>query len=117
MRISFKLLAGILMAAVLLPGCSSSTKINTLPRGAKIYVDGEFRGVTPYVLTDQKPVWGTTKIRIKKEGYKDFGTVIDKGEEFNMGACIGGALILVPFIWIMDYKPSRTFEMEREDSI
>ncbi len=114
----FKSIALVLASSFLFMACSSTTKINSLPEGAKVYVDGEYMGQTPYSLTDKKPAWGTTQIKLKKDGYKDFNVTVQKGEEFSTGACIGGVLLLFPFAWIMEYKPYREFEMEKsEDNV
>jgi hypothetical protein len=36
---------------------------------------------------------------------------IQRNEQFSVGACIGGVLVLVPFLWIMGYKPDHTYEL------
>jgi hypothetical protein len=36
---------------------------------------------------------------------------LSRNEEFNVGACIGGVLVLFPFLWIMNYKPEHTYEL------
>lgn len=93
--------------------CTSTTTIKSLPSGSKVYVDGEYKGLTPCTFSDQKPAWAKTKIEIKKNGYKPLTVVIDKGEKFNLAACIGGCLVIVPFIWVLEYKPERTFELDQ----
>jgi hypothetical protein len=41
--------AALLLAAVVLfASCSSSTLIQSDPSGAKVYMNGEYKGVTPY---------------------------------------------------------------------
>jgi hypothetical protein len=92
-------------------GCKSSVKINTIPAGAKVYIDGEYRGETPYVQTDSKSFLSNTTLRLTKEGYTDFTTPLVK-DQFSATACCGGVLFLVPFLWIMDYSPEKTYEMK-----
>lgn len=48
---------------------------------------------------------------LKKEGYQDLSAVFSRNENPNVGAIIGGVLVLVPFLWVMDYKPSYSYEM------
>jgi hypothetical protein len=98
-------------AALLLQACASSTIINSRPQGAKLYVDGEFKGNTPYAYSDQKIVGSTSQIRLVKEGYQDTTVSMSRNEEFSVGACIGGVLVLVPFLWIMNYKGDHTYEL------
>ncbi len=101
----------ILLSSVLsFTACTSTTVIRTSDPMAKIFVDGELRGTGTTVHTDQKIVGSTTNIRIEKDGCIPQNFVISKNEEFNVGACIGGVLILVPFLWIMSYKPERVYE-------
>ena len=37
-----------------------------------------------------------------------------KPEKFDAGAFIGGLFIWIPFLWIMKYKPTHTYELEKE---
>jgi hypothetical protein len=76
----------------------------------RIYVDGEFKGVGNVHHADKKIVGSTTTVRLEKEGCAPISNSFSRNEEFNVGACIGGVFLLVPFLWIMDYKPERTFE-------
>lgn len=92
-------------------GCSSTTVIKSHPPGAKLYLDGEPVGTTPYVMTDQKIVGSATRVRLVLDGYEPYEAVIQRNEQFDAGACIGGVLVLFPFIWIMGYKPEHNYEL------
>ncbi len=85
--------------------------IHSLPDGAKLYIDGEPVGNTPYMHTDTKIVGSTTTVKLEKEGYEPFYTSFSKDEEVNLGAIIGGLFVWVPFLWTMKYKPTHTYEM------
>lgn len=98
-------------AAAIISGCSSTTVISSSPAGASLYLNGEKVGVTPYTHTDTKIVGATTTVTLKKEGYEDLTTAFSKNEETNVGAIIGGIFVLVPFLWVMEYKPSHAYEM------
>ena len=98
-------------AGSLLHGCASMTVIHTVPEGAKVYADGEFKGQTPYSYSDQKIVGSTTHLRLVKDGYQETNAALQRNEEFSVGACIGGALVLVPFLWSMNYKPEHRYEL------
>ena len=54
----------------------------------------------------------STRVELKEEGYENFTTTITKDEEVNVGAIIGGLFVWVPFLWVMDYKPTHTYELE-----
>jgi hypothetical protein len=98
-------------AVAVLAACSSTTVIQSLPSGARLYLNGEVVGNTPYTLTDTRIVGSVTHVRLEMPGYDPFITVIVRNEEFDVGACIGGVLVLIPFLWIMGYKASHTYEL------
>ena len=100
-----------LSLSILLASCSSTTIIQSSPSGAKIYVDGQPAGNTPYSHSDTKIVGSTTSVKIVKEGYEPFITSFSRDEEVDVGAVIGGFFVMVPFLWTMKYKPSRTYEL------
>ncbi|HHZ96068.1 MAG TPA: PEGA domain-containing protein [Flavobacteriales bacterium] len=102
----------LLSLVFLLAGCSSSTMIQSIPSGAKVYLDSEYAGTTPYLMEDMKISWTSTRVELKEEGYENFVVRITKDEEVNVGAIIGGLFFLVPFAWVMDYKPTHTYELK-----
>jgi len=100
-----------LLLVASLTGCTSTTVIKSVPEGATVYLNGERVGTTPYILSDTKIVGSSNSITLKKEGYRDFDAVFSKTEEADVGAIIGGVLVLVPFLWTMGYKPTHTYEL------
>jgi len=93
-------------------GCSSTTLIKSIPPGAKLSIEGQFVGETPHFYTD-KAVAGTLKtVILKKEGYKDFSGYI-KREKLSVPDLIGAIFLIVPFVWILEYPPQYSFEMEK----
>lgn len=111
MRSTALRIAAVTTSAALAAGCASTTLIKSVPPGAKVYVDGEPAGTTPYPMRDQKIVGSSTQVKLVLDGYEPFQAVIQRNEVFNPGACIGGVLVLFPFLWIMDYKPEHTYEL------
>lgn len=112
MRPSFfhQSIAFILLIAIF-SGCASSTVIQSVPKGAKLYVDGQLVGSTPYTLRDTKITGASTSLKLEAEGYESLFTYISKDEEVNVGAIVGGVFFLVPFLWTMKYKPAYNFEL------
>ncbi|WP_194973915.1 PEGA domain-containing protein [Aquiflexum lacus] len=102
----------ILSATIFLAGCGSTTMIQSRPDNAKVYLNGEYMGTTPYAHRDTKIVSSTTIVTLEKEGYQPFNTSFSRDEELDVGALIGGLFLLFPFLWIMKYKPFRTYEMK-----
>lgn len=107
-----KLIALVLAGSIILSGCASTTMIQSDPTGAKIYLDGEPVGTTPYSHTDTKIVGSSTQVRLEKEGYEVFYTNLSRNEEVDVGALVGGIFVLIPFLWIMKYKASHTYELK-----
>jgi len=103
----------LIMIAVFVSGCASSTVIRSRPDGAAVYMDNVQQGTTPLTYSDTA-IAGTVKtIRLKKDGYKPLDTVIRK-DKFQTGPCIGGVLVLFPFIWVLGYQDVYEFELEPE---
>jgi hypothetical protein len=98
-------------SALLFASCASTTLINTTPAGAKVYLDGEAVGTTPYTHKDTKIVGTTTTLKLEKEGFEPFTTTFSRSEQADVGAIVGGVFFLFPFLWTMKYKPSRTYEL------
>jgi len=107
-----KVISFSMAAVILFASCSSSTMIVSNPPKAKLYVDGEMVGETPYRHTDTKIVGSTIDIKIEKEGYKPLITEITKNEEADIGAIIGGLFVWVPFLWTLKYSPSHTYNLQ-----
>jgi PEGA domain len=105
-----KMIVGFTLATFI-TGCSSTTVIKSDPSGARVYLNGEKVGITPYTHTDTKIIGSTNTVLLKKEGYQDTSAVFSRNENPNVGAIIGGVLVLFPFLWAMDYKPSYSYEM------
>ncbi len=105
---------GIFLLAFIIIGCSSTTTITSNDKEAKIYVDGELKGTGSIVHTDTKIVGSTTSIKFQKEGCEPVNYTLTRSEEFDAGACAGGVFVLVPFLWVMKYKPVHSYEFTCE---
>lgn len=110
--ISSKVVLILMAAAIFLSSCASTTLIQSVPSGAKVYIDGSVSGTTPYAHTDKKIIFSNTSVILEKEGYESFATTIKRNEEPNIGAIIGGFFIWPIWLWALDYKASRTFELK-----
>ena len=99
------------LSTALLYACASTTKIDTTPDGATVYINGEKAGTTPFTYTDTKIVGSAVQVKLKKEGYEDFQATLTRNEEPDVGAIVGGVFTLVPLLWCMKYKPTHAYEM------
>ena len=108
---TIKTVSLLLAGAILLTSCASTTMIQSNPSGAKVYLDGEPVGTTPYTHRDTKIVGSTTTVKLEKEGYDPLYTSFSRDEEADVGAIIGGFFFIVPYLWTMKYKPTHTYEL------
>ncbi len=102
----------VLAFAVLFASCSSTTIIQSEPSGAKVYMNEEYKGVTPLTYSDTKIVGSITTLRLEKEGYETFNTLLSRNETVDVGAIIGGIFFLFPFLWTMQYNPTHMYELK-----
>jgi hypothetical protein len=102
---------GVLVVVSLVTACTSTTVINSRPQGARLYLNGQYVGATPYTMSDTKIVGSTTTVRLEAQGYETLDGSITRNEQFDAGACIGGVFLLFPFLWIQGYHPMHTFEL------
>jgi len=97
--------------------CASSTVIESRPPGAKVILNGESVGKTPYTMTDTKFVGSTTTVRLELDGYEPYNTAISRSEEVDIppiigGICLGASVVgLAFFLWSMKYKPTHVYEL------
>ncbi len=91
-------------------GCSSTTVIRSTDPEARIYIDGEFAGKGEVIHSDQKIVGTSTEVTLKRDGCDPAHYHFSRNERVDVGAIIGGILVLFPFFWTMKYKPERTYE-------
>lgn len=101
------------IAIFFLFGCASATTIRSIPPGAKLYLDGQYKGETPYTHVDRSAAGTTRTVRLEKEGYEDFTGSITR-EKLSIPALIGTLLITIPIIWILEYPSEHTFGMKKK---
>lgn len=111
MKQFFNLLVTVVLSGSIV-ACSSTTMIRSTDADAKIFVDGEYKGKGTVTHSDTKMVGATTSVRLEKAGCEPKHFTFSRNEEFDAGACAGGVLVLVPFLWIQKYKAERVYEFE-----
>ena len=84
-----KRLISMTLALCILTGCSTTTRFHTKPEGAKIYINGDFLGESPYVFNDERSLPKRFHLQIRKEGYKELDLYIDKSFDY-LGVFLSG---------------------------
>lgn len=106
-----QILSLLLVGAMLVTSCASTTIIQSNPSGANVYLNGQTVGITPYTYTDKKIVGTRVNVKLQKEGYEPVDTHFNRVEKLDVGALIGGILVDFPLLWIMKYKPEHNYDL------
>jgi hypothetical protein len=106
-----KAVALLLAGSMLCTGCTSTTMIQSIPIGAKVYLNGEQVGTTPYTYQDTKIVGSKTNVKLEKQGYQTLNVSFSRDEVVDAGAIIGGIFFFVPFLWTMKYKSLHSYTL------
>lgn len=103
----------LLSISILLTSCGSTTVIRSVPSGAKLYMDNEFVGTTPYDHYDTKIVGSKTSMRLTLDGFEACNVTLTRNEEVDAGAAVASFFVFpIPLLWIMKYKPVHTYELK-----
>lgn len=86
--------------------------INSIPSDAKVYLNDELVGSTPYKHSDTKIIGSINFLKLEKHNYETVNTSFSRDEEVDIGAVIGGIFFFIPFLWTMKYKSLHTYELK-----
>jgi hypothetical protein len=83
-----------LALSALLSGCAESTLVRSYPAGAKVFLNGDFKGITPIALTVPHAQFsaGTFRVRVEHEGYTSEERTLQT--ETCSGRVVGGVFTL-----------------------
>ncbi len=100
-----------LVTAATLTGCASTTTLHSTPSGATVYVENERVGITPCEYSDRRNSFSQVKVRLEKEGYEPFTTLMRRDGSFNPSVLLVGALIF-PLFWLTGYAEEHRFVLQ-----
>jgi len=108
-KIEASFIAGILLM-IFCASCVTQTRVNfsTDVDGAEVYVDGEKIGTTPVQKKLSNAIWNNPDILIKKEGYKDLYTDLNK-ELKGVNLVSGLLLWWSSLFWVYGPKKNQTY--------
>ena len=110
-KIGLSVIAGI-MLIVFCTGCVTSTRvrINSDVEGAEVYIDGQKVGTTPTEIALSNAVWEDPDVVLKKDGYKDLHTNVNK--EVKPVNLVCGLLLWWPsLLWVYGPKQNQNYMM------
>lgn len=99
----------LLLFAITLASCTSTTMITSEPTGAKVFLNDAYVGNTPYAMSDKNFATECTAVSLEKDGHEILYTIICRDEEINMGAAIGGLFVWPLWFWVFDYYPEHNY--------
>lgn len=102
----------LILGAMLVTACSSSTMIRSSDPESRIYVNGEYMGTGHARYTDQKVAFSKNDVEIRKDGCAAENYSFRRSEEADVGAIVGGIFLTVPFLWVTEYKPHHGYDFE-----
>ena len=102
----------IVLAALLASACTSSTVIRSSDPDSRIYVNGEYMGTGEAYYSDEEVAFSRNKVEIRKAGCRSEYHSFRRNEEADIGAIVGGIILTVPFLWVTEYKPYRSYEYD-----
>jgi hypothetical protein len=100
----------ILAAAGLLSACSSSTTIRVDDPEARIYIDGEYRGMGHTHYRDRKLAFTRRDVSIRKDGCEEQDYTIRRNERPDVGAIVFGYYLGLPLLWLSQYKDDHDYQ-------
>ncbi len=99
-----------LLTLVLFSACMSTTRIESIPSNAKLYINGEFVGNTPFTYSDKKISGSTQEIKLIKDGYEPYLDEFSRNQKLEPKALYFG-IFLVPLFWLKEYDEVQTFDL------
>jgi hypothetical protein len=100
------------LALMFLSACSSTTTIKSSDPDARIYVNGEYVGTGEADYTDRKVAFSKNKVTLSKQGCVPTSHSFKRNEEADGGAIVAGFFVLVPFLWVTEYKDQHAYEYD-----
>lgn len=111
MKKKITLLLLLVSMPILFSQCASRTIINSTPQGAEVFVNGEFRGTTPYEYSDTKIMFSTTSLTLKKSGFEEMHVMLQRNESVDVGPIIGGFFFWPAWLWSMKYNENHHYKL------
>ncbi len=102
----------IVMVLLAASACSSTTVIRSSDPDARIFVNGEYIGTGQATYTDRKVAFSKNEVELRKEGCESQQHSFARNEKPDGGAIVGGIFVLVPFLWVTQYKDERAYVFE-----
>lgn len=111
--INYKIIILLLNCSILFYSCSS-TMINSRPEGAKIFINDQFVGHTPYKHSDMSIAGTKVDVRLEMDGYETYKMAFYRSEKLLAIPLILGIIIWPFALWVQGYDNNRIYDLRPE---
>lgn len=109
-RKNLNLIFSALAIIIFFSACMSTTRIESIPSNAKLYINGEFVGNTPYTYSDKKISGTRQEVKLIKEGFEPYTDEFSRNQKLEPKALYFG-IFLVPLFWLKEYNEVQIFDL------
>ena len=102
----------LVVLAVWLSACSSSTSIRVSDPDTRIYVNGEYFGTGKAYYTDRKPAFTRQEVTLRKTGCEAQTHSFRRNERPDFGAIVSAYYLALPILWMTQYKHRHAYEFD-----
>ncbi|MFH0901535.1 MAG: PEGA domain-containing protein [Pseudomonadota bacterium] len=100
----------LVVAATLVGGCATTTRIGTKPAGAKVIIDGALVGTTPTVFHDSRGLPKRYHVEIYREGSQPIDMYVDSQMDWTFGL-LGLFLSPLFYLWAWNLDDDMTVSL------
>ncbi len=104
-------LALLLLLSIGFSACATTTTIQSVPPGARVYIDDQVVGQTPVQFSDSSLFFIDRKLDLRLQGYEEKEVPLKK-TQLRVGMLIGALLVTLPVFWILGYPEAITYELD-----
>ena len=102
----------VLACVTAIAACSGGTHITVSDTDARIYVNGEYVGTGNAYYSDHKPAFTKQEITLRKDGCDEQSYTMRRNERPDLGAIVSAYYLVVPILWVTQYKNNHLYEFE-----
>lgn len=103
----------ILCVSVFAAGCATSTRITTVPEGAKVTLNNRYLGESPVILESRSGFMETHHLKIEKAGYKTQTIPIRKQYRADESLVLL-LFAIIPYFFSARFEDQETITLQKD---
>ncbi|MBK8621953.1 MAG: PEGA domain-containing protein [Saprospiraceae bacterium] len=104
----------LLIIVSVLQSCTSSCKILSEPSDAEVYINGRYKGKTPYKFSTTISDETLLRINIQKKGFVSIDTIFYKNGKTNKINRVLGYILVFPFDYDRMFKKEYAYHLKQK---